>query len=171
MSAGLSCGPHGAGAPLRSGELRAASPDDYITKITAAAPDPNCPTPLWHKFLDRVTGGDVELQRYLQRVCGYALTGAISEEALFFSYGTGGNGKGTFWETVARILRDYHKVASMGMFLSSAQDRHPTEMASLQGARLVTAMETQHGRHWDRGEGQGADRRRSATSMKASADG
>jgi putative DNA primase/helicase len=134
---------------LRTGELGAASPDDYITKITAVAPDRNCPTPLWRKFLDRVTNGDRELQRYLQRVCGYALTGDISEEALFFSYGTGANGKGTFWETAARILRDYHKVASMGMFLWSAQDRHPTEMASLQGARLVTAMETQHGRHWD----------------------
>src|SRR5690606_24777964 len=33
--------------------------------------------------------------------------------------------------------------------VSSTFDRHPTEVASLAGARLVTASETQEGRRWD----------------------
>ena len=48
---------------------------------------------LWFQFLDKVTGGDLELQRYLQRVAGYCLTGITSEHVLFFLYGTGPTGK------------------------------------------------------------------------------
>jgi putative DNA primase/helicase len=133
---------------LRTGELRAASPDDYISKTTAVTPNSSCPIPLWRGFLERATNGDWRLQFYLQRVSGYMLTGDISEEAMFFSHGGGGNGKGTFWETVAGVMGDYHKPASMGMF-TATQDRHATEVASLCGARLVTASETEEGRRWD----------------------
>ena len=45
-----------------------------MTKITTATPGGDCPT--WRRFLDEVTGGDVELQAYLQRMVGYALTGS-----------------------------------------------------------------------------------------------
>ena len=62
--------------------------------MTAVAPGGECP--LWHAFLDRVTAGDEALQQYLQRVCGYALTGLTREHALFFFYGNGANGKTTF---------------------------------------------------------------------------
>jgi P4 family phage/plasmid primase-like protien len=135
---------------LRSGKLEpVADPDDYITKTTAVAPDPNCPTPLWTAFLEDITGKDKKLQNYLQRMSGYCLTGDTREEAMFFSYGTGANGKGTFWSTVAGIMKDYHTAATMGMFTATKQDRHPTDMASLRGARLVTATETEEGRFWD----------------------
>jgi putative DNA primase/helicase len=132
---------------LRTGQMRKPAPHDYITKILKVAPGGDCPR--WRKFLDRITGGDVELQRYLQRVCGYALTGDISEEALFFLYGTGANGKSVFIRTITAILGDYHRTAPMETFTVSKHDRHPTDLAMLRGARLVTAMETQEGRIWD----------------------
>jgi hypothetical protein len=50
-----------------------------------------CPT--WEKFIDRITGGDTDLAKFLQRVIGYSLTGLTTEHALFFCYGTGANGK------------------------------------------------------------------------------
>jgi putative DNA primase/helicase len=59
-------------------------------------PDRGCRCPLWRKFLRRVTNEHGGLQRYLQRICGYALTGDTSEESLFFLYGTGANGKSVF---------------------------------------------------------------------------
>jgi putative DNA primase/helicase len=142
-------GTPGGTVDLRTGELRAASSDDYISKITAVVPDQKCPIPLWRKFLKRVTNGDWKQEFYLQRVSGYVLTGDTSEEALFFSHGGGANGKGTFWETVAGVMGDYHTTASMGMFTATMQDRHATEIASLCGARLVTASETEEGRRWD----------------------
>ncbi len=129
---------------LRTGGVRPHSPRDYITKITAVAPGGTCPT--WHKFLERVTNGDMELQLFLQRMAGYALSGSVREHALFFLYGTGAKGKSVFISTVAGILCDYHTTASMDVFLESRTDRHPTELAGLRGARLVTATETEAGR-------------------------
>jgi len=142
-------GTPGGTVDLRDGELREASPDDYITKITAVTPDRDCPIPRWDRFLRRITGGDVELQRFLQRVCGYALTGDTSEDALFFLYGTGANGKGVFMRTVISILGDYARTTPMETFTVAHGDRHPVDLAALRGARLVTATESQEGRRWD----------------------
>ena len=117
-----------------------------MTKKTAVAPGMRCPT--WHEFLKRTTDGDNELQRYLQRVAGYALTGDTSEHALFFAYGTGANGKSTFLNAVSGMIGDYHKTAPIETFTESKSDRHPTDLAGLRGARMVTAVETEEGRRW-----------------------
>jgi putative DNA primase/helicase len=117
--------------------------DDYCTHMTAVAPGGACP--MWHAFLNRISAGDEALQQYLQRVCGYALTGLTREHALFFLWGTGGNGKGTFITTVAGILGG---TAPIETFTATFSDRHPTDLAGLRGARLVTATETEEGRRW-----------------------
>jgi putative DNA primase/helicase len=131
---------------LRTGERRTPRPSDYLTQITAAAPAGECPT--WHTFLDRITAGDKSLQEYLQRTAGYCLTGMTSEHALFFGHGTGGNGKSVFVNTISGILGDYHCTAPIETFTASHYDRHPTELARLRGARLVTSVETEEGRRW-----------------------
>ncbi len=131
---------------LRTGELRAHDPADYCTHMTAVAPGGACPG--WQEFLSRVTGGDGELQSFLRRVAGYALTGSTAEHALFFLFGTGANGKSVFLSTIAGILADYHRTAAIETFVASAVERHPTDLASLRGARLVTATETEEGRRW-----------------------
>lgn len=134
---------------LRTGAVREARREDYITKRTAVAPAPQgTPTPLWTTFLREATGGDQELIAYLQRVAGYCLSGSVSEHALFFLYGDGGNGKGVFINTLTRILGDAAVVASMDTFTASKGDRHETEIAMLRGARLVAAQETEEGRAW-----------------------
>jgi P4 family phage/plasmid primase-like protien len=131
---------------LRSGK---AGPHDRalaMTKITSASPQGSCT--VWSEFLATVTGGDVELQSYLQRMAGYCLTGVTTEHALFFLYGTGANGKSVFANTLTTILGDYAAVAAMDMFMTSHGDRHPTDMAGLRGARVVTAIETEQGSRW-----------------------
>jgi putative DNA primase/helicase len=118
-----------------------------MTKITAAAPKAGR-REIWVKFLDEITGRDQTLQQFLQRVAGYALTGVTSAQALFFLYGTGANGKSVFLSTLAGIFADYHRAAPIDTLTASNTDRHPTELANLVGARLVTAIETEEGRHW-----------------------
>jgi phage/plasmid-associated DNA primase len=86
---------------LRTGQIGEHRRSDYITKITAAGPGTECP--LWRHFLDRVTGGDVELQSFLQRMIGYSLTGITREHAFFFLYGTGANGKSGFLSTISAL--------------------------------------------------------------------
>ena len=119
---------------------------DYMTKMTAVAPSGDCP--LWRKFLQQIFDKDNELISYMQRVCGYALTGETREHALFFDYGVGANGKGTFLNTIGKILASYHVSSSIETFTVRGQDQHPTELAKLHGARLVTVAETEQGRRW-----------------------
>ena len=131
---------------LRTGTMRANDPGLYMTMTTAVAPGGDCPK--WLAFLYTVMEGDTELIAFVQRMCGYALTGSIREHALFFCYGTGANGKGVTLNTLTGIMGDYAKIASIDTFTASNNDRHPTDLAMLRGARLVTAQETEEGRRW-----------------------
>ena len=131
---------------LRTGDMAAHQASRHMTKMTAIAPDGDCP--LWRTFLARVTDDDRELQLFIQRMAGYCLTGLTREHALFFAHGLGGNGKGVFLNTLAAILANYAAVASMETFTASPGERHPADLAMLRGARLVTAQETEEGRRW-----------------------
>jgi putative DNA primase/helicase len=81
-------------------------------------------------------------------MAGYCLTGSTHEHALFFCYGTGANGKTTLVNAITNCVGDYHRTAPIETFTQSHNDRHPTELAALRGARLVTAIETEEGRRW-----------------------
>lgn len=131
---------------LRTGSLLPHDPNDYCTKITSVSADGDCP--LFIDFLEDITDGDQDLIAYLQRVLGYCLTGGTKEHAMFFGYGTGSNGKGVLVSTTMGVLGDYAKVTPIETFTASLNDRHPTELADLRGARLVTASETEEGRRW-----------------------
>jgi putative DNA primase/helicase len=121
---------------LRSGEIRAHQPGDYMTKMAAVEPHAACP--LWRNFLNRIFAGDAELISYVQRVAGYTLTGTTREHAMFFGFGTGANGKSVFINTISGILGDYHRTAAIETFTASKFDRHPTDLAGLRGARDAT---------------------------------
>lgn len=131
---------------LRTGILKPSLPSDYNTRLTTVAPGGSCP--IFRDFLNRITGGDKELQKFLQRAFGYALTGSVQEHALLFFYGTGANGKSVLLKTISDILGDYHQQAPIETFTASIHQRHETELAALRGARLVTAVETEEGRRW-----------------------
>lgn len=134
---------------LRTGKLRPANPGDNISKVTSVSPAaPGTPAPTWQKFLQDATRGDKELQRFLAQMVGYSLTGDVSEECLFFVHGPGGNGKGVFLRTIGAIMGDYATSASMDTFTASKGDKHPTDLAKLAGARMVTASETEEGKTW-----------------------
>jgi putative DNA primase/helicase len=134
---------------LRTGEIREPRQRDLCTKIAAVAPtETGCQ--LWLSFLDRITGGDPDLQAYLRRIAGYSLTGSTCEHAIFFLHGTGANGKGVFLNTLRAIWKDYAVTAPMETFVETrvGQHHHETELAYLRGARLVIAQETERGRRW-----------------------
>ncbi len=128
---------------------------DHSTTIPAGGPTAPAaaPTacPVWLRFLDEATNGNAELQRFLQQMAGLSLTGCIREHALFFICGPGGNGKSVFLNTLVNILADYAKTAAMDSFTATKSERHPTDLAMLKGARLVTASETEEGRAWAEG--------------------
>lgn len=135
---------------LKTGAMMPPCKLDMLTKLAGVAPAQG-PCPLWLKFLNEATKGDAEVVQYIQRLAGYMLTGDTREQILIFIYGPGGNGKSVFLNVLRDILGDYAKTASMDTFMASKNDRHPTDLAMLAGARIVTASETEDGRTWAEG--------------------
>lgn len=134
---------------LKTGAIKQADPRELVTKLTKVGPDATMPTPVWTQFLKEATGGDKEVEAYLQRFVGYALSGSIREQTVEFFYGPGGNGKGTFARVIRNILADYGVVAPMAIFTEQKYDGHTTDLAMLMGARFVWASETEEGKRWN----------------------
>lgn len=131
---------------LRNGTLLKHDPAYFMTKIAPVSPAGDCP--IWKQFLHQITKEDEALIEYLRRKAGYCLTGITKEHDLDFFYGTGGNGKGTFLNTLTAVMGDYAAVANVDSFTVSNNSKHPTDLAMLRGARLVTAQETEEGQRW-----------------------
>jgi putative DNA primase/helicase len=141
-------GTPGGTVDLKTGQVKAADQRQYITRSTAVAPAAGPPA-RWLQFIKEATNGDPQFAGFLQTILGYCLTGSTREHALFFAEGGGGNGKSVLLNTATRILGDYATTAAMDTFTASKGDRHPTDLARLDGARLVAASETTEGRAWD----------------------
>jgi len=133
---------------LRTNSIIAPDPRYMISLQTAIDPD-YAPPRRWLQFLEEMTGGNEALIAFLQRLTGYCLTGHVTEQCFVFFHGTGGNGKGVFLNTIAAIAGTYARTASTEVFLASDHQRHPTELASLMGSRIVLAQELRQGQQWD----------------------
>lgn len=141
---------------------------DHITRSTSVgAVLEDCP--LWRRFVLQIMGGvvpfaedptrmpttaevdaayanpqnaaAVEMVEFLQRCAGYALTGDTSEQCMFIAYGTGGNGKGVFLNTIKAILGTYGTGAQVSTFVDRKAGGIPNDLAALAGARFVLCSE------------------------------
>jgi len=122
--------------------------DDYCSKMTAVtATEAICPK--WRAFLNKITDNNQELIDYLQRVAGYCASPFTNEQAFFFCYGTGGNGKGTFLNTIKAVLGDYAAQASLELLQATNHPQHKEELAALRAVRLVLTAETAQNQSWD----------------------
>lgn len=92
---------------LSSGQLRAARPEDYITRLALVSFEPDARCPRWLQFLHEITGCDEDLIAFLQRMAGYALSGDTREQCIFVLYGTGVNGKSVFTTVIQHLLGEY----------------------------------------------------------------
>ena len=142
-------GTPGGTVDLKTGTVKPAELDHYITKQTLCTPAPaGTPHPIWTAFLQAATGGDKDLQAFLQRLSGYFLTGDVTEEMLAFLYGEGGTGKGTFLGTIVAIMHDYAVSVPIEVFTANSRLNLEYYRAQMVGARLVTASETEQGATW-----------------------
>lgn len=134
---------------LSTGEKRPARPGDLMVRQTAAVP--RAGAPLWERFLETITRGDLELQGYLQRVAGYCLTGDVSEEVLFFGSGDRQSGKSTFISALQHAMGSYARTMEDSVVLDSGRGHspHPTDVAGLMGTRLAVIAETEPDRRWN----------------------
>ena len=143
-------GTPGGTVDLRTGVLRPAQRRDMISRRTACAPaGPAARPALWLRFLHETFQGDEATIAFLQRAAGYALTGSTAEHKLLFLHGSGRNGKSVFLNTLLDLWGDYGRRVAATTFLNSQTERHPTDIAGLQGARLAIASELPRGKTWD----------------------
>ncbi len=136
----LTCGRDRRGRPTR--QIR-------ISRQTVIAPAETAQCPNWLAFLAEATGGDQDMIRFLQ--CWLRLRPDGRHEGAEVRYGAWPrrDGKGTAVDTVYHLMGGYAEVVEMDALLASSGQRHPTDLAGLLGARMVTAAETERGRRWN----------------------
>lgn len=96
---------------LRTGALHEPMRKAFLTKCANARFERGATHAEWDRFLGRVMAGNERMVAFLQRAIGWALTGDMSEQAMFILFGTGANGKSTFLNVVTEILGNYAKTA------------------------------------------------------------
>jgi len=136
---------------LKSGVLSAHRRKDMITKLASVNYDPDATAPNWHRFNSEIFGANKAIMSYVQRFCGYSLTGDVSEQSLAFCHGAGANGKTTFINAFRQCLGDYAQEAAPGLLLEKTFAGIPNDIARLRGARFVTVTETAANRAVDEG--------------------
>lgn len=127
---------------LKTGELLKGRPDLYMTKNTPVSYTPGLKNIRWTEFLNFVTDGDEEYQRWLQKAVGYTLTGLVEQDVMFLVYGPPGSGKNTFVETIVNALgtKEYafsldSQVLASNDGMSSRTDEY--YMAEVRGRRMI----------------------------------
>ncbi len=129
---------------LWTGELREHRREDLITKLAPVEYDPDASAPAWAQTLERVLPTP-EVRAFFKKLCGYALTGDVSEHILPVLYGTGANGKSTILNALLEAAGEYGMQAAPDLLIAK-RGGHPTEVADLFGMRLVASIEVEDGR-------------------------
>lgn len=132
---------------LHTNDLLPASPAHLLTVQAQVEYDPQAACPNWLEWLQLVQP-DEQIRWFLQKAAGSGLIG-YAVQHFFVNWGEGGNGKGTFFSTIHRVLgNDYYTVPHESLIVSNrygANQQHATVKASLFGARTAVAAETEEG--------------------------
>jgi len=131
---------------LRDGSFRPHSPEIFVTRSVSCHFNPDAQCPTFFEFLE-VVQPDPEMRAFLQRLCGYALTGYMGEHILPFHYGMGANGKGTFLEqTLLKIMGTYGAKVTDNLVYQNSRGAIPDlEIAGLCGIRFALGEENEAG--------------------------
>jgi P4 family phage/plasmid primase-like protien len=133
---------------LKTGRTRPARQKDYITKTLAVdRMGDSSKATRWQAFLTQVFNNDVELIDWIQRWCGYVLTGSTTEQIMVFAYGIGANGKSVFAEVLKFIVGDYGRAIAVETLQESKRGAGAAtpDLFALVGARLALSTETSEG--------------------------
>lgn len=124
---------------LTTGQLRPHERGARCTKMTATGPGQDG-SALWTDFLNTVTCGDGSLQGFLQMVAGMSLIGAVYFEGIVLAYGSGRNGKSTFFNALQIVFGEYAGSIDVKV-LTTDRNNRGAALATLRGKRLVIAGE------------------------------
>lgn len=134
---------------LTQGKLIPGNMDELIRKVASVDFTPDTDATRWEQFLLEITGGDVEVVAFLQRLLGYCITGNTKDHILPVFYGRGRNGKDTFIETIGYVLGDYASAGTSDLLIeqSGYSGQANPHIFNLMGKRVVWVTETSEGSH------------------------
>lgn len=102
--------------------------------------------PEYDKFILRAFAGDQDLVDYYWRAVGYSLSGYVDQDALFFCYGEGANGKSTMFGALDLLFGELATTLSIETLLANGSDATVAyAKASLEGKRMVVTDELSGG--------------------------
>lgn len=130
---------------LHTGEHARHDPGALMRRLAPVSFDADAQCPTFLAFLDRVFAADAGVIGFLQRAIGYCLTGKTHEECLFVLVGNGANGKSTLIRVIQDLLGDYAQQTPMDTLMVSRSGNIPNDLARLEGARFVSAVEAEAG--------------------------
>ena len=131
---------------LQTGKMLEHDPVFALSKICSTSVKDDGKPERWLQFLDEVTNGDKDLQRFLQKLVGYSLTASTKEQCFFVLYGSGCNGKSTFTDIISELMGSYAANAQVDTIMQrKGSQTANTDIARLAGARLVTIAEPEDG--------------------------
>jgi len=132
---------------LRTSVLKPHDRADLITEILPIDYDTEAASTEWDTFLHRIFNDNIDLIAYVRRALGYSITGDQSEQAFFFCYGSGFNGKSTLLNAVRLVVGNYATQVPPTAFMVDKNKRGgPDEViASLKNKRLVCSTELEDG--------------------------
>lgn len=126
---------------LKTGELLPHKPEYFITKICPVSYNPEVKSPIWESFVQDILPSAL-VRDYVQKQCGYSITGDTTEQDIRIPYGDGSNGKSTFNDALAETIGfDYLQVANSDLLLRKERSAS-NDIARLKGARWVIINET-----------------------------
>lgn len=129
---------------LKTGKAKEPNIKHLITKKSNFIYDKTADCPTWKMFLMQIFAKDMQLIRFIQKACGYALSGDVSEQCLFILFGTGANGKSTFLNVLLELFGDYGCSTGIETFIKKNKEQS-NDLARLKGSRLVTTSEIEQG--------------------------
>lgn len=124
--------------------------DDYLTKAVNTSFDSEATCPVWEKSIYQWCRNDLELVSFLQKWCGYSLSGLTEFQKFLFLHGGGKNGKSVFLKVIATLSGPYSSNlrAESLMFQNRSTGASP-DIAKLPGVRLITSTELPEGGRFD----------------------
>lgn len=126
---------------LRTGDVHPARKESLCTRITAVSPSIDG-WEMWKDFLHKLTCDDSSLAEYLQCVAGMALIGKVYKEGLILGYGSGSNGKSSFFNALQYALGEYGSSIDVKVLTTQKGKNIGPALATLRGKRLVIAAES-----------------------------
>lgn len=127
---------------FRTGAWHAACPADLITKTAGIRGIAAQEHPLWRDLVDKVTSGDRELERYLQRMLGYALQGRRTAKTIWLLHGLRDSLKTSFARVALALAGDYGATPDSSTWLEQRfLGGNRGDLVALAGVRLAFSDE------------------------------